>query len=81
VGENLNDIEREIEWTRERLAATIDQLAYRAHPKTIAARQVDGIKGFFVDADGRPRTDNILKVVGGAVGTVVFIKVLRKVVG
>ena len=35
-------IESEIEETRERLAGTIDQLAYRASPKTIVRREVDG---------------------------------------
>lgn len=78
---NLNEIENEIEQTRERLAASIDLLAYRAHPKTIAARQVHSVRMFFLDADGRPRQDNIIKVVGGVVGAVVALKLLRKVVG
>ena len=78
---NLNAIEQEIEETRERLASTIDQLAYRAHPKTIAARQVHSVRNFFLDAEGSPRQDNILKLVGGVVGAVVALKVLRKVVG
>lgn len=81
MGENLNDIEAEIERTRERLATTIDELAYRAHPKTIATRQMNSVRAFFVDENGQPRTDNILKVVGGVVGAVVALKVLRKVVG
>lgn len=81
MGDNLNQIEHEIEQTRERLAQTIDQLAYRARPKTIATRQLDSIRGFFIDADGHPRQDNIIKVVGGVVGAVVALKVLRKVVG
>ena len=78
---NLNEIEHEIEQTRERLAATIDQLAYRAHPKTIATRQVNSVRGFFIDESGKPRQDNILKVVGGVVGAVVVLKLIRKVVG
>ena len=78
---NLNEIEAEIEQTRERLASSIDQLAYRAHPKTIATRQVSAVRGFFLDSDGAPRTDNIIKVVGGVVGAIVALKVLRKVVG
>ena len=78
---NLNEIEAEIEQTRERLAASIDQLAYRAHPKTIASRQVASVRSFFLDADGAPRQDNIIKVVGGVVGVIVAIRVLRKVVG
>ena len=78
---NLNAIEAEIEQTRERLASTIDQLAYRAHPKTIATRQVHSVRNFFVDESGHPRQDNIIKVVGGVVGVVVALKLIRKVVG
>ena len=72
-------LEGDIEVTRERLAATIDQLAYRASPKTIVRREINSIKAHFVDAQGNPRTDNILKVAGGAVGFVVFVVVMRKV--
>ena len=73
-------IEQEMEATRERLAATIDELAYRANPKTIASREVSAVKGFFVDASGSPRADNIAKVVGGVVGVIVVFKLIRKVV-
>ena len=72
-------LESEIEATRARLAATIDQLAYRASPKTIVRREVNGIKAHFVDAQGNPRTDNILKVAGGVLGFVTFVVVMRKV--
>ena len=72
-------LEGEIEATRERLAATIDQLAYRASPKTIVRREVNGFKAHFVDAQGNPRTDNILKVAGGVVGFAVLVAVMRKV--
>jgi hypothetical protein len=72
-------LESDIEATRERLAATIDQLAYRASPKTIVRREFNGLKAHFVDAQGNPRTDNILKVAGGVVGFVAFVVVMRKV--
>ena len=72
-------LESDIEATRERLAATIDQLAYRASPKTIVRREINGIKAHFVDAQGNPRTDNILKVAGGVLGFVAFVVVMRKV--
>ena len=73
-------IEREIEETRERLATTIDQLLYRSSPKTIISRETAAMKAHFVDPDtGQPRTDNILKVVGGVVGVVVLLAVIRKV--
>ncbi len=77
---NLSSIESDIELTRQRLASTIDQLAYRTSPKTIAKREVNQFKGFFVDAQGSPRTDNIIKVVGGVVGAVLVFGLIRKIV-
>ena len=75
-----SQLEREMDQTRERLADTIDQLLHRAHPKTIVAREVDDLKAFFVDPlTGEPRTENILKVVGGLVGTVALFVLIRKV--
>ncbi len=74
-----SDIERDIEETRERLAGTIDQLLYRSHPKTIVGREVAQVKAYYVDpATGEPRTDNILKTVGGVVGVIAVLVVLRK---
>ena len=79
--DSLSALEREIEQTREQLATTIDQLLYRAHPKTIVSREVSSIKAHFVDAQtGQPRTDNILKVVGGVAGVVAVFVIIRKVV-
>ena len=77
----LSALEREIEETRERLASTIDQLTYRASPRTIVGREVTAVKSHFVDpATGAPRTDNILKVAGAVVGVVVVLTVVRRVV-
>jgi hypothetical protein len=81
VTNEISSLEREIESTRDRLADTIDQLVYRAHPKTIVGRQVSSIKAYFVDpATGHPRSDNILKVAGGVIGAVVLFAVVRRVV-
>jgi hypothetical protein len=75
-----SDLEREIEETRERLANTIDQLLYRSSPKTIVGREIASLKAVYVDpATGEPRTDNILKTVGGVVGFVALLVVIRKV--
>jgi len=75
-----SELAREIEETRERLAGTIDQLLYRSHPRNIVSRQVTQVKGFFIDPlTGEPRTENILKVVGGVVGTVVLFAMIRRV--
>ena len=76
----MSALEREIEATRERLASTIDQLAYRARPKTIVGRQVTTVKSHFVELDtGAPRTDNILKAAGAVVGVIVLFALVRKV--
>jgi hypothetical protein len=74
-----SDLEREIEETRERLAGTIDQLLYRASPKTIAGRQVAAVKATYVDPrTGQPNTANILKTAGVVVGVVGLLVALRK---
>jgi Protein of unknown function (DUF3618) len=78
---NQTSLEHEIEQTRERLAHTIDQLLYRAHPKTIVRREATTVKGYFVDLQtGAPRTDNILKAAGAVAGCVALFVVVRTVV-
>jgi Protein of unknown function (DUF3618) len=77
----MTPLELEIEATRNRLAGTIDQLVYRAHPKTIVSREISSIKAHFVDPlTGSPRTNNILKVAGVVVGVLTFFAVARRVV-
>lgn len=79
VTKDMRALESEIEATRERLAGTIDQLVYRASPKTIANRQVTAVKATYVDLEsGAPRTDNILKTVGIVAGVVAAFVVIRK---
>jgi len=81
VTNELSALEREIEETRQRLAHTIDQLTYRANPKTIVGREVTSVKSHFVDLEsGAPRTDNIIKVAGGVVGAIVVLVIIRKLV-
>ena len=77
--QGTDSIEREMEQTRDRLAATIDELVYRSSPKTIVKREVATVKGYFVDRDGNPRTENILKVAGGVAGFVTVLVVIRRV--
>ena len=79
-GSDPSALAAEIEETRERLAGTIDQLMHRASPKTIVSREVADVKAFFVDpVTGEPRTENILKVVGGVVGTIAVFVLLRRI--
>jgi hypothetical protein len=77
--QSTDSLEREMDETRERLAATIDELVYRSSPKTIVKREVATVKGYFVDAEGNPRTENILKVAGGVAGLVTLLVVIRRV--
>lgn len=72
-------LEREMEETRERLAATIDALVTRTNPRNVVKSRVAEVKAVFVDADGNPRTDNVLKVVGGVFGFVGLLVLIRKV--
>ena len=78
-GQGPASIEEEMDQTRERLAATIDELVHRASPKTIAGREIATLRAYFVDPQGQPRTDNILKVAGGVVGFIAFVVVMRRV--
>ena len=80
MSDQVTSLEHEIEQTRERLGATIDQLVYRASPKTIVRREIASVKAYFVDPSGAPRTDNIIKFGGGVVGVVALFVVVRKVV-
>jgi hypothetical protein len=70
-------LEHDIEATRERLASTLDQLLYRARPKTIIQRKVDHTKAQFVDDEGNPRQDKIATVAAAALGVVVLFVVVR----
>ncbi len=80
MSDKVSSLESEIEQTRERLGATIDELVYRASPKTIARREIAAVKAFFVDPSGSPRHENIIKVAGGAVGVVAVFVLVRKLV-
>lgn len=80
MANEVSSLESEIEQTRDRLAATIDQLAHRVSPKTIVGREVTTIRAYFVDAEsGKPRTDNILKVAGTVAGVVAMFVLVRVV--
>jgi hypothetical protein len=79
AGRSLSTAEAEIEETRERLAQTIDELLERTSPRNVVRREVAAFKAFFVDPQGGPRTDNILKVAAGVAGVVGVVVVIRKV--
>lgn len=79
MADRPESIEREMEQTRERLAETIDELVDRTNPKNVARREIATVKGYFIDPQGNPRTENIVKVAGGVAGFVLLLVVIRKV--
>ncbi|MBA2773046.1 MAG: DUF3618 domain-containing protein [Nocardioidaceae bacterium] len=74
-----DEISTEIAEVRNRLAGTIDQLVYRAKPKTILQRRLESTKASFQNVDGSLKTDMVVKVVGIAVGVVATIIAIRKI--
>ena len=68
---SLDQIEKDIERTRVRLASTIDELAYRVKPANLAKRQADVAKSSFYQATHGPDGSLRLEVVGPAAAVVV----------
>jgi hypothetical protein len=75
-----DQIAADIATTRNRLAGTIDQLVYRAQPKTIVQRQVETTKASFYDSRGELRTDKVAVVAGAVIGFIAVLVVIRKIV-
>ncbi len=75
-------IEADIAATRERLARTIDELAYRAKPRNIVRREVGSAKATFTRAtryeDGSLRTERITAVLGASAAVLLGIGLLRR---
>ncbi len=75
-------IEQEIAAARSRLESTVNELAYRAQPKVIAERQVQGLRLKFDAATHTPegdlRIERIGAVVAATVAVVVAVTLLRR---
>ena len=72
------EIQAELDATRERLAGRIDDLQEYVTPKNVMNRQVDKIKGVFVDEFGGIKPDRVLIAAGVVVGLVVVLGVSRR---
>ncbi|MFC0623021.1 DUF3618 domain-containing protein [Kribbella deserti] len=73
-------IEADIAATRARLAATVDELMDKAHPKNVAKRQVEQAKAQVFDVDGNLRTQKLVAVGGAALGVIGILLLIRKLV-
>jgi hypothetical protein len=80
--DNNAALESEIDEIRERLAGTIDELVYRARPRTIIGRRVAAIKAVYVDPTTgdlhKPAIAKTAAVVGGVIGAIALIRVLSR---
>ncbi len=66
-------LEAEISARRERLAKTIDELAYRVHPKTIINRQTEAAKARFADVATTPEGDLRVERIAAVVAVVAVV--------
>ncbi|MGH3326242.1 MAG: DUF3618 domain-containing protein [Streptomycetales bacterium] len=67
-----DQIEADIERTRDQLAGTIDVIADRVHPRRLARRRVEWLRGQLVNERGRPRVGRLAPLAGGVAMLVAF---------
>jgi len=81
-GQSIDEIEAEIKAARARLAGTIDELAYRAQPQQIVARQKESLMASFAPAtraeDGQLRTERIAAVLAVVAALAIGLGLLRR---
>jgi hypothetical protein len=75
---SLDAIEAELDTTRERLAQRIDDLKDYVAPKNVASRQVQKVKGVFVDEYGGVKPERVLIAGGATAALVVGIALLSR---
>lgn len=77
------EIEADMNATRERLTATLTQLQDTVQetfaPRNIMHRQLEKVRGYYIDEYGAVRPERVAKTVGAVVAVVVVVKVTRKV--
>lgn len=82
---SVKQIEADLAATRERLAGTIDELAFRAQPKELVKRQVEDVKlkvgGFTHTPDGQLNTQKLAIVAGGVAAVLLTIGLIRRARG
>lgn len=77
------EIEAELTATRQRLARTVDELAFRASPQEIKRRQVEALKlkanHAVFDASGAPRYDRLATGLAVVAGVAIVLGLARRV--
>ena len=79
---STQEIEADLAATRDRLARTVDELAFRATPAEIKRRQVENLKTkvqhVAFDAHGNPRLDRIAVALGSVAGLALVLGLARR---
>ena len=70
---SVTALEAEMAARRERLAATVDELARKATPKAIAQRQSEAVKARFADATTTPDGDLRVERIAAAVAVTALV--------
>lgn len=82
---SAKEIEADLAATRNRLAGTVDELAFRSQPKEIAKREVESIKLAAFDAthspDGEVDEQKVSKILGGVGGVLLLLGIARRIRG
>ena len=78
MSKQSDDLVREIDEIRDRLANNVDELVTAIHPKSIMARGLKSVKGRFVDETGSVRTETVVPLAAGAVALIAGAIVLRR---
>ena len=71
------DIVKDIDATRSRLVATLDELAERLQPEHLIRRQFERVRSFYIDERGALRQDRALQTGGIAFGLLLLRKLFR----
>ncbi|RNI21323.1 DUF3618 domain-containing protein [Flexivirga caeni] len=79
---SAKEIEADLAATRERLAGTIDELAFRAQPKELAKRQMEDVKltlgGITHTPGGELNTQKLAMMLGGVSVVLLTVGLLRR---
>lgn len=78
---NKDQLIESIRLREQRLAANIDELVGRVHPKALAARATDSAKGIVINRDGSPKVDRLALAGGivlGAAALITFLATRKK---
>ena len=79
VNRSVADIEADMEATRKRLSATLDDLKVATKPANLFRKQVDNVKAFYVDDYGGLRVERVAATVGVVVALVVVRRTWRRI--